>query len=258
MTIGEQEFQGKIHGFLYSPKNPPPAGERMVVLQAFYGGANEFDIQTQILCAAGIHVFSPAPRGVGNISAAFELLNDGDMGGYEVIDVMYGGKYISDRLQVPPQRVGVFGHSHGGYATMRQMTFPGKVGDVEFHFPWGFGIAESGFASIKGQYEASNIKEWISKEAGNPDKTGALEQWEDRSPINHAVRLQGNLLLIHGTNDQRVPYAESESLYRELVRLGKQEQVRLVSREGMGHVAIAIKDVVAQYKAWFEFLAEQK
>jgi hypothetical protein len=55
-----------------------------------------------------------------------------------------------------------------------------------------------------------------------------------------------------------VPYAESESLYRELVRLGKQEQVRLVSREGMGHVAIAIKDVVAQYKAWFEFLAEQK
>jgi dipeptidyl aminopeptidase/acylaminoacyl peptidase len=258
MTLGERLFQGKIHGFLYSPRESLPEQERILVVESFYGGGNEFNVHTQILCAAGIHVFSPAPRGVANVSAAFELLNDGDLGGFEVVDVMYGAKFMSDRLKIPPSRVGVFGHSHGGYETMRHLTFPETFGPVKFRFPWGFGIAESGFASIKGQYDGSNIKEWIAKEAGAPSRPGILQQWEDRSPINHAERLSGNLLLIHGTTDKRVPYAESKTFYDKLVALGKKSQATLVPLEGVGHVAIAKKDILERYAAWFRFLAEQK
>jgi dipeptidyl aminopeptidase/acylaminoacyl peptidase len=258
MTLGDKTSKGKIHGFLYSPRHPLPDGEQLVVVEAFYGGANAFNIHTQILCAAGIYVFSPAPRGVANVSADFELRNDGDLGGYEVLDVMHAGRFISERLGIPSKCIGVFGHSHGGYETMRHMTFPEAVGEVHYRFPWGFGIAESGFASIKGQYENSNIKEWISKEAGNPESPGVLEQWEERSPINHAERLMGNLLLIHGTNDKRVPYTESKSLYDKLVSLGKQSQVTLVPLKGVGHVAVAQPDVLARYSAWFAFLDQQR
>jgi dipeptidyl aminopeptidase/acylaminoacyl peptidase len=251
MTLGEDRFQGKIHGYLYVPLNPPQPQDRLLLVEAFYGGTNTFNLHTQILCAAGVYVFSPAPRGVANISSEFEKLNDGDMGGYEVIDVMYGGRFVGEKLGIPPSRTGVFGHSHGGYEAMRQMTFPGHVGDVDFAFPWGFGIAEAGFGSIEGQYEEGNIKYWIVKEAGH--RSG----WADRSPINHTGKLKGNLLLIHGTNDQRVPFAESKALYDKLVAEGKKDLVTLVPLTGVGHATVARKDVVARYTAWFEFLEGQ-
>ena len=161
---------------------------------------------------------------------------------------MYGGKYISELLGIPPKRIGVFGHSHGGYEVMRQMTFPGKIGGVEFRFEWGFGISAAGFSSIKGEYDKSNIQEWISKEAGDP------KQWEDRCPINHADKLRGKLLLVHGTSDKRVPFEESKNLYDKLVALGKQAQVRLVALPGGGHVPTSTQELVTQYNTWFSFL----
>ena len=253
MTIGGQEFAGKIHGYLYTPKRPLPKADQLVLVRAFYGGANHFDPDVQLLCAAGLHVFDPAPRGVADISAAFERLNDGDMGGYEVIDVMYGGKYVSERLGLPPSRIGVFGHSHGGYEVLRHLTFPGKVGTAEFRFDWGFGISGAGFSSIEGQYEKSNIREWITKEAGSD-----RNQWKDRSPITHADKLRGRLLLTHGTNDKRVPFAESQALYDKLVELGKRDRVRLLALQGGGHVPISTEELIAQYEAWFSFLDAQK
>lgn len=103
----------------------------------------------------------------------------------------------------------------------------------------------------------SNIKEWISKEAGDPSKPGILEQWADRSPINNADRLDGNLLLIHGTNDKRVPFSESSTFHRKLLDLGKQQNVELVPLEGGGHVPTTKSDLLIRYSAWFRFLDRQ-
>ena len=242
----------KIYGYLDTPKRPLPKADRLALVKSFYGGANQFDPDIQLLCAAGIYVFSPSPRGVADISAAFEKLNDRDMGGYEVVDVMYGGKYVSELLGIPPSRIGVFGHSHGGYEVMRELTFPGKVGQVAFQFDGGFGISGAGFSSIEGQSEKSNIREWITKEAGSE-----RNQWKDRSPINHADKLRGRLLLIHGTNDKRVPFAESKALDDKLVELGKRDQVQLLALQEGGHVPISTDELIAQYQAWFSFLNSQ-
>ncbi len=48
------------------------------------------------------------------------------------------------------------------------------------------------------------------------------EGYRRGSPINYASRLEGNLLLVHGTGDDNVHYQGTEALINELVRHGKQ------------------------------------
>jgi dipeptidyl aminopeptidase/acylaminoacyl peptidase len=242
MPLRGRTYRGKLHGFLYVPKRPLPKEQQLVMVQSFYGGENRFDPDVQIWCDAGLYVFSPAPRGSSLFTATFEQANDGDLGGKEIVDVMRAARFVSEKLGIPSSRVGVYGHSHGGYATLRQLTFPGSVDGIRASFDWSFGISMSGFASIKNQYDFSNIKQWIVKEAGDPSRPSVRRQWEDRSPINHADQLHARLLLVHGTADERVPYSESKSLFDRLTTLGKKDQVRLLALEGTGHVYTSDED----------------
>lgn len=255
-------LQGKLHANIYVPKNPLPKDKALVLTQAFYGGKNRFEIRQHILCAAGIYVFSPAPRGSSGLGTDFETMNDGDLGGKEIIDVIFGGKYISEELDMPPARIGAFGMSHGGYATMRLLTFPGQVevkGErLHAQFDWGFGISEAGFSSIRVQYEKGNIKNWITKEAGELKKSEVEEEvfkhYESRSPVNFAKHLSGKLLMLHGETDKRVPYEASKMLYDKLVELGKEDLVTLETFEGQGHGFVGKENQLRVYRTWFEFL----
>jgi dipeptidyl-peptidase-4 len=47
------------------------------------------------------------------------------------------------------------------------------------------------------------------------------EGYRDGSPINHAGKLEGNLLIIHGTADDNVHYQSFEMLVDELIRQNK-------------------------------------
>lgn len=239
-----------LHAFLYHPRNPLPRDQQMVMIEAFYGGENRFNTQYQILADAGIYVLSPAPRGSYGYGREFEALNDGDLGGNEILDIIYAGRYISEKLGIPPNRVGVFGASHGGYATMRLMTFPGEVNRNRAHFNWGFGISHAGFSDIINFYEHCNIPDWVVLEAGDP-KT-ETEKLHDRSPLYHAREMRGKLLLTHGTNDNRVPTEESIAMADSLEKYGK--DVTLVEFEGQGHGVKGLANTVKRYKAWFDFL----
>jgi dipeptidyl aminopeptidase/acylaminoacyl peptidase len=254
LTLGGETLKGKLHAMLYTPKKPLPREDRLVLIQSMYGGENQFDPDIQILCEAGIHVFSPAPRGSYMFSAAIEQANDGDMGGKEILDVIYAAKYISKRLNVPPSRVGAFGHSHGGYATLRLLTFPAEFNGLKSDFGWGFGISQSGFSSVANLYAYSNVKQWVAKEAGDPGKPGIKAQWEARSPVNHVKHLRGRLLLIHGTSDERVPFGESQTMYDRLVDAGLGERVRLVPIDGAGHAYTKNRDRVRMARETFSFL----
>jgi dipeptidyl aminopeptidase/acylaminoacyl peptidase len=239
-----------LHAFLYSPQNPLPENERLALITSFYGGGNSFSNQVQILCEAGIFVMSPSPRGSSGFGQEFAALNDADLGGNEIIDIIYAGRWLSDRLGIPPSRIGPYGGSHGGYATMRLLTFPGEINDYETSFDWGFGISHAGFSDIYRFWELSNIPDWVTLEAGDPHTERA--KLDDRSPINHAHRLTGPLLLTHGSNDSRVPVVESRTMYEALREAGM--PVVYHEFEGQGHGIRGLENTVRNYRAWFEFL----
>ena len=227
-ATGEQRL---IHAYLFKPKNPLPADKGCVMLESFYGGDNRYTDEYQIYGKAGIYVLSASSRGNAGFGRDFAALNDKDLGGNEIIDIIYCAKYISERLGIPAERVGCFGVSHGGYATMRLMTFPGEVNGNKASFPFGFGVETAGFCDIIHQHLYSNIPDWTELEAGNPIRDKA--KIVDRSPLYWADKITGPLLLVHGNHDNRVEMEGSRLMDRMLIHLGKPH--RYVEYEGLGH-----------------------
>jgi dipeptidyl aminopeptidase/acylaminoacyl peptidase len=243
--------KGALHAYLLTPKKPRPASEMRGLVLSFYGGSNAFWSDAEMICEAGYAVLSPAPRGTTDFGRAFYDLAAGDWGGAETLDGFAAGKYLSKRLGIPASRIGIFGHSRGGYDALRALTFPGQVNGVKESFRFGFGIAESGVSDIVRAAKGGNISQWFEMlTGGDPSRNAA--KWTDRSPETHADLLSGPVLLVHGSNDQRIPVTESRSMYQKLKSLGKPASFTELAGQGHGYKGI---DALTQYyTAVFEFL----
>ncbi len=230
-----------LSGFLYHPVQARPSAEKMLFVRSFYGGQNTFDAEAQLLAAAGFYVFSPAVRGSSGLGRSFAELNDGDLGGDEVRDLLSACRYLSDSLGIPSGRTALFGSSHGGYVTLRALTWP--AGDT-LAFPFGYGISHAGMSDLPAFYRHTNIPGWFIQEAGNPTRQPRLR---DRSPLYHAANLTGRLLLTHGVNDPRVPIDQSRRLADTLRLTGK--PVILLEFPGQGHAVKGRKNKRRWWKA---------
>lgn len=241
-----------LHGFLYTPREGPPRAEQVVRTTAFYGGDNSFSVDTQIYCAAGISTFSPAVRGSHGFGPAFAALNDGDLGGDEIVDLFEAGRWLVEQ-GFSEDRIGVYGGSHGGYATMRALTFPpGTNGhDESAIFPFAFGVSRAGFSDIVTFWETCNIPDWVLLEAGDP--ITQAEQLHDRSPLRHVQRLRAPLLMVHGENDSRVPARESRQMAEACAAAGA--PCTYLEFPGMGHHIKGVANQRKQIQATFDVLA---
>ena len=240
-----------LHAYLMVPDNPLPADQARLMVMSFYGGENAYDVEHQIFTAAGMYVLSASPRGSSGFGRDFAALNDHDLGGNETIDMIYCARYVSEMLGIPPERVGCFGMSHGGYETMRLMTFPGEVNGFKASFPLGFGVAVAGFSDIIYEHYHSNIPDWDYLEAGDP--VTERDKLMDRSPISHVDKISGPLLLIHGDHDDRVDIGGSQMLYDALKEAGK--PVEFLIMEGQGHGYKGIDNQMRYYRTILDFIA---
>lgn len=243
-----------LHAWLLSPREPVAASERLARIITFYGGGNGFSTGAQILCAAGIATLSPSPRGSSGFGAAFAALNDGDLGGDEIVDLFYAAQYLVDHHGYTPAQIGVSGGSHGGYAAMRALTFPPGTNGYDLPvFPFGFGLSHAGFSDILSFYETCNIPDWVILEAGDP--ATEADKLRDRSPLTHVGLLSAPLLLTHGENDSRVPVEESRRFAAAAQALGR--PVTYVEFAGQGHGISGLENSLRYYRALFAFLSSE-
>lgn len=241
----------RLHAFLMTPRRPlENRADRLAVITAFYGGGNNFDTRAQIYCAAGIAWLSPAVRGSAGFGAAFAGLNDGDLGGDEIVDLFHAARFLEQELGLTPAQIGVAGGSHGGYATMRALTFPPHTNDRNDAYDFGFGMSHAGFSSIITFYDDTNIPDWIILEAGDPRTE--RDKLLDRSPLTHVQRLSAPLLLTHGSNDNRVGVNESRQFHTAAQALGR--PVTYIEFPGQGHSIRGLDNLASYYRAQFEFL----
>jgi dipeptidyl aminopeptidase/acylaminoacyl peptidase len=240
-----------LHAFLFTPREerPDPAA-RLAVITSFYGGGNYFSTGTQVFCEAGISWLSPAVRGSSGFGKDFMALNDRDLGGDEIIDLFYGARFLEEKLGLEPHQIGVAGGSHGGYATIRALTFPPETNGRGEDYDFGFGMSHAGFSSIVSFYDATNIPDWIILEAGDP--ATEREKLLDRSPISHVDLLDSPILLTHGSNDNRVGVTESRAFVEAARQL--ERPVTYVEFEGQGHGISGLENQVTYYQTRFDFL----
>ena len=240
-----------IHAFIFIPDNlPENPADRRAVITAFYGGDNAFNSQYQIFLQAGFIVMSPSVRGSWGFGADFYSLNDKDLGGNEIIDLIYAGRYLTDRFGLKERQIGLTGGSHGGYCAVRGLTYPDGVNGHHEHFNWGFALSSYGISDIIDYYHTCNIPDWVLQKAGDP-KTEAVKL-NDRSPVNHADLATGPLLMVHGENDNRVPVDQSRKMAAAMERAGK--QCTYIEIPGQGHGWSGIKENLRYYREVFNFL----
>jgi len=115
-------------------------------------------------------------------------------------------KILNTYSYLDADRVGIWGWSGGGSMTLNCL----------FRYPeiYKTGIAIA-FVSHQKLYDTAYQERYMGLPDGNP------KGYYTGSPINHASKLEGNLLLIHGTNDDNVHYQSFEMLVDELIKQNK-------------------------------------
>ena len=115
-------------------------------------------------------------------------------------------KVLAQRDYVDRDRIGMWGWSGGGSMTLNAI----------FRYPELYHTAMA-VAPVSNQryYDTIYQERYMGRPADNVDG------FRDGSPITHARRLQGNLLLVHGTGDDNCHYQATEALINELVRHNK-------------------------------------
>jgi dipeptidyl aminopeptidase/acylaminoacyl peptidase len=243
----------ELHAFLLEPRQPlEDPRQRLALVTAFYGGENRYSVLDQIMCAAGLTVVSPAVRGSDGFGKDFFALNDEDLGGDEIVDLFWVARWMEKRLGLPAARIGVYGGSHGGYATMRALTFPPGTNKRNDFYPFGFGMAHAGFSDIESFYRATNIPDWVVLESGDPNVPAELARMRDRSPLTHVERLRAPLLVTHGSQDWRVPVDESRRFVEKAKAAGL--PVQYVEFEGQGHHIEGLALQGTAYQVRLDFL----
>jgi len=158
-----------------------------------------------------------------------------------ISDQAMAAKEILKWPYIDSSRVGVWGWSGGGSATLNLM----------FQYPeiYKTGVA---VAAVGNQLTYDNI--YQERYMGLPQEN--REDFVKGSPVTYAKNLQGNLLYIHGTGDDNVHYSNAEMLINELVKYNRQFQLMSYPNrthsisEGMGtflHLSTLYTSYLQQY-----------
>lgn len=107
---------------------------------------------------------------------------------------------------IDSKRVGMWGHSGGGSATLNEMfQHPGQVQAAVSSSP----------VPDEALYDSIYQERYMGLPSTDP------KGYHDGSPINHAEGLTGHLLIIHGSGDDNVHFQGTERLVNRLIGLGK-------------------------------------
>jgi len=209
-TLGvlEAEDGQQLHYRLTRPVRAPRPAAGYPVIVHVYGGPgvqrvkNEWPaLLLQLLTRNGYAVLELDNRGSGNRSPAFEAPIHGRLGDVEVRDQLRGVEFLRGLDWVDATRIGVFGHSYGGYMALMCLL----------KAPEAFRAAVS-VAPVTdwALYDTHYTERYLGTPAGNSAgyRASSVDPWLDG--------LRGRLLLIHGMADDNVLYTHSTRLYRAL------------------------------------------
>ncbi len=196
-----------LYGILHKPTHFDPT-RKYPLLISVYGGPSSRGIWNRFVaadpnCEFGYVIATIANRGTTGRGKAFETATYLGLGGLDLQDQADGVRFLCQRTYVDAQRVGIYGHSYGGYMTALALV---KFPDV-FHV----GVAGAPVTDWR-NYDTIYTERYMRTPAENP------EGYRDGSCLTHADKLTGRLLLMHGLVDDNVHPANTWQLIDVLQR----------------------------------------
>jgi dipeptidyl aminopeptidase/acylaminoacyl peptidase len=214
-----------------------PAG---VFNQSYTGAGNVYPIQ--YFADQGYIVLRPNPRGSGGYGADFRFANKNDWGFGDYDDIMAGvDKLIADNV-VHPDSLCVTGWSYGGYMTSMIVTKTDRFKAA---------MVGAGVTDLFSMTNTSDIPGFL------PDYFDG-ELWDKtdiylkHSAMSAVKNVKTPTLVIHGTNDLRVPLSQGQEFYGALKRLGVPAEMVIYPRTQHGpEEPKFIQDIGERIIKWF-------
>lgn len=205
-----------VHGQLFLPRGLGDGNRRPALLYIHGGPIRQMLLgwhyleyyhyayaMNQFMASRGYVTLAVNYRtGIGYGRSFRRIPTSGPNGATEYQDIVAGGKYLQQRPEVDPTRIGLWGGSYGGYLTAMGLARDSTlfVAGVDYH-----GVHDWN-RQIKNPYQV-----------GSPvDRDAALTTALASSPIASLQRWTSPVLFIHGDDDQSVDFVHSTELIHRL------------------------------------------
>ncbi len=228
-----------VEGVLLKPVGYRP-GQRVPLKVDVHGGptgahTNGFKANWgspgQFYAGQGWAVLYPNPRGSTGYGEKFMRGNIKDWGGGDYRDIMTGVDELVRRGIADSTRLAVTGWSYGGYMTGWVVSQTGRFKAA---------MMGAGLSNMESMYGTTDIPGYIGTfYDGMPQLDGtltnkSLEFYRSRSAVQYSSKVTTPLLMLHGSNDERVPIGQPMEYFRNLKDRGKTVELVFYPREGHG------------------------
>ena len=210
----------ELNGWMMKPANFDPNKKYPVIMHQYSGPGSQQVLDKwgigsfgdggmfeAYMCDKGYIMVCVDGRGTGGRGAAFEKCTYLFLGVKESEDQVETARYLGTLPYVDGSRIGIWGWSFGGYNTLMSMS------DGSGAFKAGVAIAAPSDWRF---YDTVYTERFMRTPKENGDGYNA------GSAISRASKLQGKLLLIHGTADDNVHYQNAAEYSEALVQANKQ------------------------------------
>ena len=224
-TIKAQDGQ-TLHYRIFKPANMKK-GKKHPVMVNVYGGPHaqrvtnswrSKNLYFQYMAQQGYVIFQLDNRGSYNRGKAFEAPIYKHLGEVEVADQIKGVEFLRTLDYVDPARIGIYGHSYGGYMALMTMF---KAGDY-------FSAGVSGAPVTDwALYDTHYTERYL----GHPDTNA--QGYTDSAVFPYAEGLKGPLMIYHGMADDNVLFTHATKLFKQLQ--DNNQQFEMMTYPGSKH-----------------------
>ena len=176
-----------------------------------WNGANDY--WHNMLAQKGIIVVCVDGRGTGFKGAKFKKITQKELGKFEVEDQISAAKKLAELSYIDNKNIGIWGWSYGGFMSTNCIL---KGNDI-----FTTAIAVAPVTSWR-FYDSVYTERYMQTPQEN------ASGYDENSPINHADKLKGKYLLVHGTGDDNVHVQNSFRMINSLIEANKQFDMFIV------------------------------
>jgi dipeptidyl aminopeptidase/acylaminoacyl peptidase len=212
-VVRYKSFDGlEIPAIFYKPltassSNKTPA---LVWVHGGPGGQSRvgFSELIQYLTNHGYAVLAVNNRGSSGYGKTFFKMDDRNHGDKDLMDCVYGKKYLQSLQGIDGERIGIIGGSYGGFMTMAAMAFQPEEFNVGVNM---FGVTNwiRTLKSIPPHWEAG--RKALYAELGDPTTADSVRLY-NISPVFHGGKVKNPVMVLQGANDIRVLQVESDEM----------------------------------------------
>ncbi len=236
-----------LNGWMLKPTNFNP-NKKYPALQIQYSGPNSQQVLDRwrfgweyFLTTQGYVVVSVDGRGTGGRGTEFRKSTYMQLGVLEAKDQIETAKYLSKQPFINKDKISIWGWSFGGYMTLLSMSSGEKV--------FNSGIAVAPVTDWR-LYNSCYTERFMRR----PQENG--QGYDAGSALKHADKLNGNLLIIHGTADDNVHVQNTYLYLNALQKADKHAELMLYTDKN--HSILGKKTRLHLYRKMFNFLEKNQ